>query len=285
MISRQEGIVRRGAGAAGLMLLAVVSAGAQVAPQTPQFREQVQGRFQIAVMEAALEQAVQLGATNINMQVQTLAPEMVFLSGAPRARGFRLRDYGIFFDVAVPVMRPSLSWTFQVLRRNDNANAMAALNSLRGKLGSVENAQLRQELERDVRRIERELPVMRAATAVADAPKSADNGKTASRVVSQEDVRAPGSSPVLDDPSQAYSEAVRTALINAMLEYSESIPLSSTEWLTIAVRSQEGSRRQSLDPVSAAVTVLRVRGSDLAAFHSRQINAEVARSRIEVTEE
>ena len=81
-----------------------------------------------------------------------------------------------------------------------------------------------------------------------------------------------------------YSDAVRNALINAMLEYSQSIPLAPNEWLTIAVRNQEASRRQSLDPFDSAVTVLRVRGSDLAAFHGRQITPEVARSRIEVTE-
>jgi hypothetical protein len=240
----------------------------------------LQARYQIAVMEAALEQAVQLGANDINMQVQRIAPEMIFLSGAPRARGFRLRDYGVFFDVAVPVMRPSLQWTFQVLRRNDSASAVAALDSLRGKLGAVGDPQLRQELERDVRRIERELPVMRTASAVSDAPREG-----ASRVA-HETQGSGGPRPlVLDDPDRAYSDAVRAALINAMLQYSESIPLAANEWLTIAVRNQEVSRRQSLDPFGSAGTVLRVRGSDLAAFHSQQITADVARSRIEVMED
>jgi hypothetical protein len=267
--------------AAALMVVGALPAGAQE-PAAQQDRDQRQARFQIAVMEAALEQAVQLGAANINMQVQTVAPDMVFLSGAPRARGFRLRDYGVFFDVAVPVMRPSLSWTFHVLRRNDNAAAVIALDSLRRRVESIGDPLLRQELERDVRRVERELPVMKTATAVGDAPKDSGNAGTTSRVVSQEG--RPATSPLLEDPSQVYSDAVRNALLNAMLEYSQSIPLAPNEWLTIAVRNQEASRRQSLDPFDSGVTVLRVRGSDLAAFHSRQITPEVARSRIEVTE-
>ena len=274
------------AGVAVLMAISAIPADAQVVQPLPdQNREQVQARFQIAMMETALEQAVQLGATNINMQVQTVAPDMVFLSGAPRARGFRLRDYGVFFDVAVPVMRPSLSWTFQVLRRNDNAAALA-LSSLRRRVASVGDPLLRQELERDVRRVERELPVMTAAMAVTDAPKESDPGKPGSRVVSDQSERQGSSpSPVLEDPSQVYSDAVRSALLNAMLQYSGSISLAPNEWLTIAVRNQEASRRQSLDPFGSAVTVLRVRGSDLAAFHSNQITADVARSRIEVTED
>jgi hypothetical protein len=268
------------------MGVGAMPAGAQVMPPlVEQNREQVQARFQIAMMETALEQAVQLGATNINMQVQTVAPDMVFLSGAPRARGFRLRDYGVFFDVAVPVMRPSLSWTFQLLRRNDNAAAVA-LSSLRRRVESIGDPLLRQELERDVRRVERELPVMTAAMAVTDAPKESDRGKSGGRVVSDQSERqGTPTRPVLEDPNQAYSDAVRNALINAMLQYSASISLAPNEWLTIAVRNQEASRRQSLDPFGSPVTVLRVRGSELAAFHNNQITADVARSRIEVTED
>jgi len=276
--------VRETGGAAILVLLGVVSTSGQAPQPLPQQnREQLQARFQIAVMETALEQAVQLGATNINMQVQTVAPDMVFLSGAPRARGFRLRDYGVFFDVAVPVMRPSLSWTFQVLRRNDNTSAVAALDSLRGKLGAVGDPQLRQELERDVRRIERELPMVRTTSAVSDGTREA--ATTTSRVIHGASAQSVPPATVLEDPDRAYSDAVRNALINAILEYSESIPLAPNEWLTIAVRNQEASRRQSLDPQGSAITVLRVRGSDLAALHTRQITPEVARSRIEVTED
>ena len=276
--------VREVGGAAALVLLGVVATGAQT-PRLPpeQNREQLQARFQIAVMEAALEQAVQLGATNINMQVQTVAPDMVFLSGAPRARGFRLKDYGVFFDVAVPVMRPSLSWTFQVLRRNDNAAAVAALDSLRGKLGAVGDLQLRQDLERDIRRIERELPLIRTSGPVSDATR--EGAATSSRVIHETSAEGTYRATVLEDPDRAYSDAVRNALISAILEYSESIPLAPSEWLTIAVRSQEASRRQSLDPLGATTTVLRVRGADLAALHTRQITPDVARSRIEVTED
>jgi hypothetical protein len=267
--------------------MGTIPVSAQVTqPFLEQNREQVQARFQIAMMETALEQAVQLGATNINMQVQTAAPDMVFLSGAPRARGFRLRDYGVFFDVAVPVMRPSLSWTFRVLQRNDSNAAAVALSSLRRRVESIGDPLLRQELERDVRRVERELPVMTTAMAVTDAPKDSAAGKPGARVVSEQSERqGSAASPLLEDPSQAYSEAVRGAVMNAMLQYSESISLAPNEWLTIAVRNQEASRRQSLDPFGSAVTVLRVRGSDLAAFHSHQITADVARSRIEVAED
>ena len=59
---------RVGVAALALWLAGTAGAGAQEqAP--PQSAEQMESRFQIAAMEAVLEQAVQLGASNLNMQL------------------------------------------------------------------------------------------------------------------------------------------------------------------------------------------------------------------------
>jgi len=55
------------------------------APAPGQPAEQVQARFQIAAMEGVLERAVQLGAQTMRVKVQQVAPEMIFINGAPRA--------------------------------------------------------------------------------------------------------------------------------------------------------------------------------------------------------
>ena len=54
---------------------------------------------------------------------------MVMLAGMPRARGFRLDDYGVMFDVEFPSMRRSMVWSLQELERTNTANANAALRT------------------------------------------------------------------------------------------------------------------------------------------------------------
>ena len=263
---------------AAVVTLLVTGVGVAHAQQpAPKIREQLEARSQIALMEAVLEQAVQLGASNANMQLQAIAPDMVFMTGAPRARGFRLDNYGLFFDVDVPVMRRSLQWTFRVLQRNDT-RAAGAIDDLRRKVATIEDPALRQELERDVRRLEREVPVIRTSArspgdgshrAVAASSDTADQSSESRRLV--------------DDPNLAYTEAVKSALINAMLEYSTKFALGPDEWLTVAARDQEGSRRAS-DPYGASTIMLRVKGADVKAFHAGEIELGEARSRIDIRE-
>jgi hypothetical protein len=262
---------------AAVVALLVTGVGTPHAQQpAPKLREQMEARSQIALMEAVLEQAVQLGASNANMQLQAIAPDMVFMTGAPRARGFRLDNYGLFFDVDVPVMRRSLQWTFRVLQRNDT-RAAGAIDDLRRKVANIEDPALRQELERDVRRLEREVPVIRTSAG------SPGDGSRRAVAASSDTADQSESRRLVDDPNQAYTEAVKSALINAMLEYSTKFALGPDEWLTVAARDQEGSRRAS-DPYGASTIMLRVKGADVKAFHAGEIELGEARSRIDIRE-
>jgi hypothetical protein len=275
------------AGAAVLALLAAGAASAQAQrPQVPQ--EQLEARFQIAAMEGVLEQAVQLGASNVNVQLQALAPDMVFLTGAPRARGFRRENYGLFFDVDVPVMRRSLQWTFRVLQRNDSGVTLA-LRDFRRKLQNISDPSLRQALEGDLQRIERQFPPARR---VATSPEAAEPTGTAAEAspvsgpaqpVGAAAAQASEGHTLLEDPNQAYTEAVKNALIHAMLEYSSKVALAPTDWLTVAARDQEGARR-AMDPYAVSTIILRVRGADLKAFHAGEIGLAEARARVDVRE-
>ncbi|HXE81325.1 MAG TPA: hypothetical protein VNK41_11270 [Vicinamibacterales bacterium] len=259
---------------AGILLVGAATARAQEASKPSP--EVLQARYQIAVMEAALEQAVRLGASQMNLQLQSVAPDMVFLTGSPRARGFRLDDYGVFFHVDVPVMRRSLAWTFRALRQHDGLG-LAAIRDLRRKLEEIDDPTVRQELEPAVRRIEQTMPV-RAQAIAPDVRR----GEAPIAVV-EPGTRVPAPAPV-PDPSVAYTESVKAALINAMLEYSERLSIGSDEWLTIAARDQEGSRLEAGDPYGTSTIVLRVKGSDLQAFHSGKIDAAEARKRVEAVE-
>jgi hypothetical protein len=83
---------------------------------------QTQARQQIAALEGALENAVRQGTQMLNERLQASNTDnMVMLAGLTRARGFRLDEYGIVFDVEFPSMRRSMVWTIQELERAGRA--------------------------------------------------------------------------------------------------------------------------------------------------------------------
>ena len=100
-----------------------VSAQSPARPRVESTPAQMQARQQIAALEATLEHAVGQAALMLNKRLQaTNTDNMVILAGLTRARGFRLDDYGVMFDVEFPSMRRSVVWSIQELERNANAS-------------------------------------------------------------------------------------------------------------------------------------------------------------------
>jgi hypothetical protein len=84
-------------------------------------------RQQIAALEGALENAVQQGTLMLNQRLQASNTDnWVMLAGLTRARGFRLDDYGVVFDVEFPSMRRSMVWSMQELERSASRTVRAA---------------------------------------------------------------------------------------------------------------------------------------------------------------
>lgn len=104
----------------GLVLSAAFPVGAQSpARQVELTSLQMQARQQIAALEGALENAVRQGTEMLNQRLHASNTDnMVMLAGLTRARGFRLDDYGVVFDVEFPSMRRSMVWSIQELERN-----------------------------------------------------------------------------------------------------------------------------------------------------------------------
>src|SRR5207245_11310475 len=93
---------------------------------------------------------------------------------------------------------------------------------------------------------------------------------------------APAADPILSDPDEAYRTEVTKALKDAMLDHSSSLSIAADEWLTIAARGNDDRPRLAPADSDSRTRVLRLRGSDLAAFLARQITREDALQRIEV---
>jgi hypothetical protein len=110
-----------------LALSASISLGAQsqVRPAVQTTSPQLQVRQQIAAFEMALENAVRQGTQMLNQRLQASNTDnMVMLAGLTRARGFRLEEYGVVFDVEFPSMRRSMVWTMQELERANAGRAV-----------------------------------------------------------------------------------------------------------------------------------------------------------------
>lgn len=280
-----------------LVSVAVGSTAGSVAAQTPQSARQVgtaeeqaqaQARYKVFVMEGALERAVQNGAAVLSRQVRAISPEAMFLTGAAQVRGFRLEGYGVFFDVEVPALRPTVSWMLRAMA-DDNG---ASLAHLKAYIRKVQDPREREPLERAIRSLELQVPGARMA--VGDGAGVGANvgagGVAAQTVATGQPAAQPRAVPVADplllaDPAAAYTLEVQAALIDSMLENGAPLAIAADEWLTIAARDGEpGNRLVPGDAYDLTTTVLRVKGSDLAAYRAGRLTLEDARRKVEVKE-
>lgn len=268
--------------------LATASALAQSPAQTqpPLEEARLRARYQLRVMEGVLERAVQHAAQMMNRRVQAVAPDMVLLTGSARVRGFRLENHGVFFDVDIPALRQSVSWTFRSMNQN-NQRTEQALRSIKRYVETVSDKTSKGELERAVKFLEmRALPMQVASSPPGgnSAQVSATSAPQTTTVPTNEpeaDATSPELPDWIQDPNEAYTTEVIAALIDAMLDHGGPMNLGSDDWLTIGARD-------SLDMVVAGdvsdteTITLRIKGSDLAAFRADRMSRDETRQRVEI---
>jgi hypothetical protein len=267
--------------AAALAVLASVApAGAQVAPRFKS-ADVRQTHYQIGVMERVLEGAVEHGAALIRDRLQAIAPDapaQMLILDNPRVRGFRLDSYGVFFDVEVPSLNGTLTWSLRTLDQND-LGLQSALNVLKSHVNADGDVGLQQALKR----IELQVgPATLAGQTVPVAPGSRNaTGGAASLAEAQAGVPAQPIDPILDNPNAAYRTEVVQALVDAMLDYSGPLAIGPDEWLTIAARGIEERPRLAPADADLQTVIIRVRGTDLTAFRAGQILREEVVKRID----
>jgi len=254
---------------------------AQTLPATPG-EAQSQRRYQIRVLESVLVSAVQHAADTMSRRIQAVTPNIVLMTDTARARGFLLPDYGVFFDVEVPGLPLSLAWTMRIMDRN--FDVASSIDLVRRSLETVPDLAARREAEQALKRIELEVAPPQV-TAPVTAGQPADAVRTTAAAVAAPapaDVRERPAGPS-QDPNEAYTEFVKNALIDVMLDYSGPMGIGSDEWLTIAARDAHGPAFPG-EAYDASTIVLRVKGSDLADFRAERITRDEARTRVEVRE-
>jgi len=268
----------------------VLTAAAPLAAQTgAPVRDQ---RYQIALLESVLEQAVEHGADKTRESMQAvLPPAEMLLSTNARVRGFRQEGYGVFFDVEVPTLDTSLPWSFAVLDQN-GVGLDSALQALRGIVQKSNDANLEQAL----RRIEVQLAPTVPSPFAQQGQQSSATRTVGSTSVDTSDTRPVQSAPVARSPQpslasieayfsqvrEALRREVRDALIDAMLNFSRGLDLAPNEWLHIAAKRAEDRPRLAAIDTNADTMHIRVRGADLTEFLAGKIDRDEAIRRVEV---
>jgi hypothetical protein len=239
-------------------------------------------------MERVLEGAVEHGATLIRDRLQAIAPDapaQMLILDTPRVRGFRLDGYGVFFDVEVPSLNGTLTWSLRTLDQND-LGLQSALNTIRARLDPTDV-----DLQQALKRVELQVGPLTAPTAAplsatqrvprlpnrratGSAASAADQPVGATALTPAPAPAQPAEDRILDNPNEAYREEVVQALADAMLDHSSPLGIGPDEWLTIAARGIQDQPRLGPPDNDAQTVMIKVRGADLTAFRANQISRD-----------
>jgi hypothetical protein len=252
--------------------------------------EQKRARYQIGQMERVLEGAVEHGATMMRDRLQAVVPPaqaQLLIQENAHVRGFRLEGYGVFFDVIVPSLDGSLTWSLRTLDQND-LGLQSALSVLRTRINPTD-IDMQQALKRIELQVGPAAMPVGLTLPVAGQPDARNVSGSAAGVADQpgpataQAAPAPAvqPDPILDDPNEAYRTEVIQALIDAMLDHSSPLGVGPNEWVTIAARRNEERPRLAPADSGAQSVVIRASGADLAAFRAGQISREEVIKRVD----
>jgi hypothetical protein len=257
----------------GIAFLALAaSASAQTGAAAPESEQQRQARAQVSMVEGVLERAVQNGVDNLRRKVREVMPDdALLLQGQlPQVRGFRLEGYGYFFDVEVPGLRPSMAWTLRTMNQTGGVLARD-LAQMRRLVQSLTDQRVRAELDVTLQRIQRNV--------VGPTPPPGPE-----RVEAAALAPPPAPPPPVLDPSETYTQEVKSAIVDAMIQFSGSLDVGANEWLTVAAKDNEPSNPLTQGDPDVMTILLRIKGSDLTAYRAGRLTLDEARARVEVRE-
>jgi hypothetical protein len=262
-------------------------------------------RYHVRQMENVLERAVQHAADMMRRRLRAVTPDVLALAGTPRAQGYRIDGYGLFFSVEVPRLSESVNWALRALSQDSDERVLASLQKL---AAAEQDPTMRADLERAIRSVQMQLAAVsrvsgvppaaarRAGSAVAasadrQAPPVSGSAPEPPRPMTESDASdarqdadstPPGETP-MQDPSAAYEDEVKQALVDAMLDYAGPLAQASDEWVTVAAR--DAGYVAFPDAVTDMVTVtLSVRVADLIEFRAQRLTRDEARTRVIVKE-
>lgn len=243
--------------------------------------EQIRARQQIITMETVLGGAISNGAQNVILEVRRVIPDYNPRIVRARVAGVRLDGYGMVFHVDVPMLPLPFLWDALVLEMQTR-NAAMRIQQLRTQASAMPSGPESERLRSQANQLEQELTLGNLRVAQPSRGTVAASSLVAVGV----ERSVPAEPSVMDDPAGAYTRAIKSALIDAMLNNSQALGVKADEWLTIVARDGVPANPQSPgDAIDASVQIMRVKGSTLAAFRAQTLSIEEARKQVEITEQ
>ena len=263
-------LTRAAALAAGTVVVAGTVA-AQPQPAAPPAGDELAVRTQIQALERVLAGAVRRSAGAVEGQVPAGGPGLVLFAGPIQVRGFRLEDYGVFFDVEYPVLRRSIVWSMQRLDPFE-LSLDIALQMLRRQFPPADLPPAGRAGGRAAGGLagSRSTPLERVA---GGAPRPSPDSRYAPSVGG--DGAGPATGRVVVDPLRVYRQALQVSLTDALVLGGAALGalLPEDALLTVGARDATG-----LDGRDGR---LRVAARDLVAFREGGMTLEEARERVE----
>jgi hypothetical protein len=263
---------------------AAASAAAPVPPKsTLSSSERVS---EVKVLEGVFVQAMNQGAADLVHQMQVIDPGSVAnaMISQAHARGISLEGYGVFFDVDVPLMNMSLIVT---QRQALVADLRAKIDEATRLRAHATSPDVQQQLDARVQMLTSIL--FNIAPQVAPAAESRvtavtnnlEQPRAGSVIAATTDV-APVAPLETRNADQMYSDAIKTALMNAMVNHSSALMLGDDESLTVAARDNGPTIPGAIADRSGVI--LTIKGSDLAAFRANKLSRDEVVKKIEIKE-
>jgi hypothetical protein len=270
---------------------------ASAAPARPTAAPPSEERLrEVKFMEELFANAVKAGAQDLTRQMQQADRNSLIadagLANNARARGIVLDGYGIVFDVDVPLMNVSIVTTLRQSIVNDLRDQIHELQLyLARSTDPAEQQRLSARLKmltmnlemmaplQEQRAIDNTLLDTRMANGLAAPVANPQPPGTVS--AASTDATLPAVSPIESkDTNTLYSDAVKKALINAMLDHSAGLRLADDEWLLVAARDNAGAG--ALNERSGIL--LRIKGSDVTAYQHDKLTRDEVLKKLEIRE-
>ena len=200
-------------------------------------------KSQAFLFERALRSAIEVGGQRLAQQALVIVPDLTLMASEPAVvRGVKLTGYGFMFDVQAPNITSTLM-VWDMMRQQRPATP-------EGRPGQVDARQIASE-----------------GRVAATGPVAPDPMVT-----------SPAAAPF--DANRAYTNHIREALIDAVLDSSTVLQLAPDEKLTVVASGIDQPNSNPLYRASEGKLVLTIKASDLIEFRQGRLTREQAKERI-----
>ena len=209
-------------------------------------------------MERVLEGAVEHGVTVTRDRLQALAqvPAEMLVSDNAHARGFRLEGYGVFFDVVVPSLSATLTWSLRTLDQND----LGLDSALRALQSHIKTGRSEPRAGAEARRAAGE--PRRARRAPRPGERRRARPVKVRRATGADTPRPPADDRSSEDPGGGVSHRGDAGADGRDARSQQLARHRAAEWLTVAAQGNDDRPRLAPGGQRRAHDHIRLRGSD-----------------------